>query len=91
MSAGDLHVTQLDDLACQYLVELVTDYIEGALDHATKARFERHLLGCPFCSIYVQQIRDTIRLVGKAAPPCLGDEAKQELLEAFRSWHGLDR
>jgi hypothetical protein len=30
------------DLTCQELVELVSDYLEGALDEETTARFEQH-------------------------------------------------
>ena len=31
------------DLTCQDFVELVTDYLEGALDEDTGRRFEEHL------------------------------------------------
>lgn len=84
-------MTIADDLACQRLVELVTDYLEGALDAATMVRFERHVHECPSCALYVQQFRDTIKLVGKAGLARLSDEAKLDLLDAFRSWHELDR
>jgi anti-sigma factor RsiW len=34
-------------LACQQVVEMVTDYLEDALAPADRKRLERHLAGCP--------------------------------------------
>src|SRR5690349_24682635 len=48
---------------CQELVELVTDYSEGALDDSTRARFEGHVDGCEGCSIHIEQMRTTISVV----------------------------
>jgi anti-sigma factor RsiW len=50
------------DLSCQELVELVTDYLEGALAHEELARFEAHLATCPGCEIYLEQVRTTIAI-----------------------------
>ena len=55
---------RLNPLSCKELVELVTDYLEGALDEPTNARFEEHIAGCDGCTEYVEQMRETIRLVG---------------------------
>ena len=38
-------MTTSRELTCQELVELVTDYLEGALPAAERARFEAHLAG----------------------------------------------
>ena len=35
------------DLTCQDFVELVTDYLEGALDEDTVRRFDAGLALCP--------------------------------------------
>ena len=35
-----------ESLSCQELVELVTDYLEGALDDRDVRAFEGHLAGC---------------------------------------------
>ncbi|MGH3250243.1 MAG: zf-HC2 domain-containing protein, partial [Trebonia sp.] len=40
-------------LVCQEVVELVTDYLEGALSSADNRRFEAHLAGCPHCTEYL--------------------------------------
>ena len=55
------------DLACRELVELVTDYLEGALPATERERFEAHLAECEGCDAYVEQVRATIRLAGRAA------------------------
>jgi anti-sigma factor RsiW len=55
------------DLTCRELVELVTDYLEDALPAGERERFEAHLAECEGCDAYVEQIRATIRLAGRAA------------------------
>ena len=37
---------------CNELVELVTDYLDGALDPAVRARFDAHLGECDGCENY---------------------------------------
>jgi anti-sigma factor RsiW len=73
-------------LSCQELTELVTDYLEGALDPAERARFEQHLAECGNCEIYLEQIRATIALTGSLSPDELSAEAEDALLHAFRGW-----
>ena len=74
------------DLSCRELVELVTDYLEGALDRRTRSRFERHISGCPQCTAYLEQIRETVRLTGMLREDQLEPRAREELLAAFRTW-----
>lgn len=73
------------ELACQEVVELVTAYIEDALSPADRERFEEHLVFCDGCGNYVEQMRVTIRLSGRAEQH-LPAELEAELLEAFRGW-----
>ena len=49
------------ELPCRELVDLVTDYLDGALPPGWRAGFEEHLAGCDGCTEYVQQIRATIK------------------------------
>ncbi|NUR76263.1 MAG: zf-HC2 domain-containing protein [Thermoleophilia bacterium] len=76
-----------EDLTCAQLVELVSDYIEGALAPAEKTRVEEHLAGCTGCSIYLEQLRATIELTGRLRPEDVPDEAAAALLTAFRHWN----
>ena len=73
-------------LACQELVELVTDYLEGALAPGELQRFEGHIAGCGNCRRYLVQLRATIELTGTLTPDDLTSEAEDLLLETFRGW-----
>jgi anti-sigma factor RsiW len=79
------------DLVCQQVVELVTDYLEGALSRADRRRFDRHLRGCPNCTNYLEQMRITIAATGALRPEDLSPEAEQEFTELFRALRDGDR
>ena len=74
------------DLPCQEVVEMVTDYLEGALSRRDRRRFERHLAGCPHCTEYLAQMRETLRLTGRLVPEDLDPEVEQEFTELYRRW-----
>jgi len=74
------------DLNCNEFVELVTAFLDGALDPETQQRFETHLAGCDGCDRYLDQIQQTIRTVGELPPRDLSPDARQALLGAFREW-----
>jgi anti-sigma factor RsiW len=80
MTAGD------PGLSCQELVEVVTDYLEARLPPAARARFEAHLGECDGCVAYVEQLRQTIRVAGRARVEDVPEPARKALLEAFRGW-----
>jgi hypothetical protein len=73
-------------LSCQELVELVTDYLEGALGPADLRRFDEHISRCGGCTRYLEQLRTMIRIVGTITIDDLSPEMEQELLTAFRDW-----
>ena len=75
-----------EDLSCQELVELVTDYLEGALPRELEDRFERHIAHCSGCQAYLAQMRATIRATGTLTAESVSPEAEQALLDAFRGW-----
>ena len=74
------------EMDCRTLVELVTDYLEGALPDDERARVEAHLAGCNGCTTYLEQMRTTIRLTGMLTEEQIPAEARQALLGAFREW-----
>ena len=74
-------------IQCADLVEIVTDYLEGAIDDATRAEVEAHLALCPGCDIYLEQMRQTLDTLGHVPVESLSDEATAELLTAFRGFH----
>lgn len=73
-------------LACRQAVELMTAYLDAALDDSDRARLEEHLAGCPHCSEYLAQIRLTIEVSGHVEPDDLEPEALDELVSLYRSW-----
>jgi anti-sigma factor RsiW len=75
-----------DELACQELVEIITDYLEGTLPPEARARFEAHLQDCGPCVLYLEQLRQTIRAVGRVSAEAISEPTRQGLLLAFRDW-----
>ena len=75
-----------EELSCQELVELVTDYLEGALPSELHDRFERHIAHCSGCQAYLKQMRATIRATGTLTVDSLTPNAESTLLDAFRGW-----
>jgi predicted anti-sigma-YlaC factor YlaD len=78
-----------EDLTCAELVELVTEYLEGALAAEDQARFEEHLTLCEGCVNYLEQMRTTVALAGQLRVDDLSPEVSTELIEAFRGWHAI--
>ena len=76
----------IDDLACQELVELVTEYLEGQLPPDELARFEAHLTACRNCRAYLAQMRQTVDALGHVSLDSLSPKALRELQRAFEGW-----
>ncbi len=74
------------DLVCQQAVELVTDYLEGALSARRRRLFEAHLAGCPNCTEYLAQMRTTIALTGTLTVRDLTPEMRAEFIALYRRW-----
>ena len=77
-----------DDLPCQEAVELVTDYLESALDQDTLIRLEHHLSICEACRTYFDQIRLVVTGLSALPPPSLTPQARQEIVAAFAQVRG---
>jgi hypothetical protein len=75
-----------EHLTCQEVVELVTEYLEGALSDEQLSLFEQHLNFCDGCVWYVDQLRMTIATVGQLGEEDLPTETRERLLTAFRDW-----
>jgi anti-sigma factor RsiW len=74
-------------MICREFVELVTEYFEGALPQEDARRFEEHIEHCDLCTLYLEQMRVTIRTVGRIDEESISDEARDVLLHEFRDWH----
>jgi predicted anti-sigma-YlaC factor YlaD len=75
-----------DPFTCRDLVELVSDYFEGSLSLTDHSRFEEHVMSCPPCRTYLEQMRLTIRLLGSLPEETVSPEAEEALVAALRGW-----
>jgi predicted anti-sigma-YlaC factor YlaD len=75
-----------DELTCQQVVELVTDYLEQALLPQLQKQFEEHMAECPGCETYLDQVRKTTMLLRTLAQEQIFPEKKQELLDILQKW-----
>ena len=75
-----------DELSCQQVVELVTDYLENALLPELHERLEAHVAECPGCENYIEQMQQTINVLRQIARESAFPATKQELLQLFRDW-----
>jgi Kef-type K+ transport system membrane component KefB len=74
------------DVTCQEVVELVTEYLEGAMSPGDRTRFAAHIDHCDECREYLAQYRDTVAAVGHLPPEAITPEAEATLLDVFRGW-----
>jgi anti-sigma factor RsiW len=75
-----------EELVCQQVVELVTDYLEGALSRSQRRRFESHLADCEHCTEYLEQMRATIAPAGRLRVADLTPEMRAEFAALYRRW-----
>lgn len=75
-----------DTLTCAEFVDLVTDYLEGALDRWTEGRFVLHATRCAGCETYLDQFRETIRVAGRLRADELDPVVLDRLLAEFATW-----
>jgi anti-sigma factor RsiW len=73
-------------MTCQELVELVTDYLEGALSEVDHARFDEHIELCPMCQVHLAQLRTTIRELGTLRERDIDPGVLAEMQARFRDW-----
>ena len=75
-------------LVCQQAVELITEYLEGALSRRDRARLEAHLKDCDGCEEYLRQVEATILILGNVKPTDLDPETRQGLMDLYRHFRG---
>jgi anti-sigma factor RsiW len=75
-----------EDLPCVDFVELVTDYLEGALPTEQLLIIERHLAFCTPCVDYLDQMRATVRATGALHEEDVPEPVMDTLLQAFREF-----
>jgi anti-sigma factor RsiW len=78
---------QHDEVVCQGFVELVTDYLEGALPEDRRDLVEEHLVTCDSCKTYLEQIEATMEALPDAArDEPVPKDTRAALLFPYREW-----
>jgi anti-sigma factor RsiW len=77
-----------DPLVCREFVELVTDYLEGALPDGERARFDAHLAECDGCTAYLEDMRRLVGSLHEAPEPPPDPRTHDALVRAFRDLRG---
>jgi len=75
-----------NDLSCQEVVELVTDYLEHVLLPQQQSLLEAHLAECNGCETYLDQMRQTITLLHQLHAEPATPVTRDNLLAIFRGW-----
>jgi predicted anti-sigma-YlaC factor YlaD len=77
---------RLRDLPCHELVELVTDYLDEAVDARLRARIDDHLRLCEGCRSYLDEMRATLATLGRIPRDMqLPDDVRAALIAVFRA------
>ncbi|MDR3544497.1 MAG: zf-HC2 domain-containing protein [Candidatus Limnocylindrales bacterium] len=74
-----------DPATCVGVVELVTEYLEDALEPDVRARFEAHLDDCEECEVYLEQMRATIVAAGRVDVEHVPPATLDRLVAAYRA------
>ena len=72
-------------LACDDVMQRVTEYLDEALPPGAKGSFERHLAECVGCARYLQEIRQTVHRLGALPREPMPASMKVRLLRALHS------
>jgi len=81
----DAHPSEPEEVVCRTFVELVTDYLDGALPEQRLELVEEHLIMCDWCLAYLRQFEETVRALPATVPAVsVTPETEVRLLEAFR-------
>jgi anti-sigma factor RsiW len=77
-------------IPCQEIVELVTDYLEGALPPEQRRRVDAHLSACEHCDTYLDQMRRMLEATGRIEPESVPAELVSRLEAAFDEYNRTD-
>ena len=75
-------------IMCRDVVELISDYLDGALPPKTAEAVEAHLAGCDGCTRVLDEFRRTIAMMGELRDEYVSHEQRALLLQTFRDWIG---
>lgn len=71
-------------MKCEELLKMLNEYVDGTVDPAICAEFEKHMAGCNPCQVVVDNIRKTVTLYQNGQPYELPLEFRSRLHSALR-------
>ena len=74
----------MKDIVCMSGVELLMEYLEGALAADVRAAIEVHVAGCQRCDAVIASYRETPRIVREATRMEMPADLEASLLVALR-------
>jgi anti-sigma factor (TIGR02949 family) len=77
-------------LTCREVLDMLTEYLDGALAPMDHARVAAHLEECEACTRYLEQFAATIELTAALREDAVPDDVRESLLAAFRTWRRPD-
>lgn len=75
----------MSDLVCASGVELLMDYLEGAVAADVRAALDEHVAGCRRCQAFVESYRATPEILRRATAVELPAGLASSLLAAVRT------
>lgn len=80
----------MKEIVCMSGVELLMEYMEGALAPDVRAAIEAHVSGCPRCEAFIASYRETPRIMRDATRMEMPAGLEVSLLAALRASRGRD-
>ena len=83
---GDWYDRRRESMACRAAVDLMTTYLDGAMDDRLRRTFEAHFTACPACNAYLEQMRATVAVLGWLEPDRVDPNVRAELVSIHRAF-----
>jgi anti-sigma factor RsiW len=79
----------MKEVTCASGVELLMEYLEGAVSADVRLAVEAHVAGCPRCVAFLASYRETPRILRDATAIALPVEYQSSLRAFLRTYRGL--
>jgi anti-sigma factor RsiW len=79
----------MNEVVCVAGVELLMDYLEGAVTEDVRASLEGHVAGCPRCVAFISSYQQVPRIVREATASVLPHSVEQSLRSFLRAQRRL--
>ena len=79
----------MNQIVCASGVELLMDYLEGAVPPDVRSALEGHVAGCPRCVAFIASYREVPRILREATATGLPTKVELTLRAFLRTQRGL--